>query len=95
MKHFVNLIEGSKHTVEIRTSSNSIIVLGVEEVHKRSAAILERYRIERDRSLDLMPAKGKVAAKTIKPRKKSSKKPSGKAKGKPGQKKRSTLRASN
>ena len=93
MKHFVSLIEGSKETVEIRTSSNSLIVLNVEEVHKRSAAILDRYRIERDRSLDLLPAKGKVATKAIKPRKKAAKKQTGKAKTEPGQKKRSTLRA--
>ncbi|MCP4448417.1 MAG: serine protease [Myxococcales bacterium] len=94
MKHFVGLVESSKDTVEIRTSSNSRIVLSVEEVHKRSGAILERYRIERDRSLDLLPSKGKVEAKTIKPRKRASKKTGFKGKAKPGQKKRATLRAS-
>ncbi len=91
MKHFVGLIEGSKETVDIRTSSGSRIVLSVDEVHKRSPAILDRYRIERDRSIDLMPAKGKVEAKAIKPRKRAaSKKKASKAKPKTGPKSRAT-----
>ena len=91
MKHFVSLIESCKDCVEIRTSSNSLIVLDIDEVHKRSPAILERYRIERDRSTDLLPRPGKVPAKAIKPRKTATKKTASKGKTKPGQKKRSTL----
>ncbi len=94
MKHFVSLVENSKETVEIRTSSNSLIVLDIDEVHKRSATILERYRIERDRSADLLPSKGRVPAKTNKPSKRSRLKKPEKDKTKPGKKKRATLRAS-
>jgi len=82
LKHFVSLIESSRDIVKMRTSSGSVIVLNVEEVHLRSPAILERYRIERDRSLDLIPVKSKVAPKAIKPRKRatSSQEPGGKMK---------------
>jgi len=94
LRHFVSLIEGSRDVVEIRTSSNSLIVLNVDEVHKRSTAILDRYRIERDRSLDLMPSKGNVATKAIKPKKKQGAKPKPKkGNGSSNDKKRATLRA--
>lgn len=73
MKHFVSLIETSKETVEIRTSSNALVVLEIAAVLEGRQRILERYRIEHDRSTDLMPTKAnKVPAKAIKPKKKNS-----------------------
>ena len=66
--HLVSLIDGSKERVEIRTSSNSLIMLDVNEVRARTTTILERYRIERDRSLDLMAKPGAPKA-ALKPQK--------------------------
>lgn len=68
IQHLVSLIDSCKDRVEIRTSSNSLIILDVNQVRARTTTILERYRIERDRSLDLM-AIPSTAKELIKPKK--------------------------
>jgi hypothetical protein len=92
LRHIVSLIEGSKETVEIRTSSNALIVMNVEEAHGRREEILARYRIERDRSEDLVtPLSAPQTPKAIKPRKKVSQEPGRTVPRKPGKKSRATL----
>ncbi|MBL4633613.1 MAG: trypsin-like peptidase domain-containing protein, partial [Kofleriaceae bacterium] len=56
IRHFVSLVENSVDLVEIRTSSNSRIVFSMKLARARTTPILERYRIERDRSSDLLPS---------------------------------------
>ncbi len=76
IQHFVSLVEKSTNTVEIHTSSNSRIVFDVKKARLRSAPILERYRIERDRSVNLMPSwQDKQRPEAIKPSKKVRKSP--------------------
>ena len=73
MAHFVALVETSTSNVQIRTSTNALIVLDVKGVAERGSIILDRYRIERDRSTNL-PAAGITRPpkrKTLKPRKKA------------------------
>ncbi len=91
LKHMVELIESSKDLVEIRTSSNALIIIDLKEAHGCRDEILSRYRIERDRSDDLIAAQPKATkTKAIKPRKKSTNNPSRSNPRKPGQKKRTT-----
>jgi S1-C subfamily serine protease len=58
MHDFVRLCEATSGTLEVRTSSDGYIVLDTERARAASARILERYRIPRDRSLDLEPLPG-------------------------------------
>jgi hypothetical protein len=91
LRHLVTLIETSKKVVELRTSSNALIVMEVKETQKRSEEILARYRIERDRSEDLLsPVVVIEAPKPIKPRKHSGQASRGTPTRKPGKKKRTT-----
>jgi S1-C subfamily serine protease len=53
MADFVATLEGSHGLIEIRTSSDSYIVLDTDTVQGATARILERYHIARDRSRDL------------------------------------------
>ena len=53
MADFAAEVEGSRGSVEIRTSSDGYIVLDSEKVRAATARILERYHIARDRSRDL------------------------------------------
>ena len=55
MHEFVDLVESSQDTVEFKTSSDGIIVLGVKDARTANERILERYRIGADRSIDLAP----------------------------------------
>ena len=75
IRHFVSLVENSVDLVEIRTSSNSRIVFSMKLARARTTPILERYRIERDRSSDLLPNMQAVeqSPTPIKPRKKVKK----------------------
>ncbi|HLU68395.1 MAG TPA: trypsin-like peptidase domain-containing protein [Kofleriaceae bacterium] len=50
---FVRMVEASRGMLEIRTSSDSFIVLDAERARAANPRILERYRIARDRSPDL------------------------------------------
>ena len=91
LRHLVSLIEGSDKVVEIRTSSNALIAMNVKETLARRDEILTRYRIERDRSEDLLTSLSKsTMPKAIKPSKKVPKKPGPTVPRKPGQKKRAT-----
>ena len=92
LKHFVSMVEASSDAVEIRTSSNALIVLDIKEAQQRCGQILDRYRIERDRSADLVAdvPKAKAAPKAIKPRKRSKQSPGRTPPQKPGQKTRAT-----
>ncbi len=91
LRHIVALIEGSDKIVEIRTSSNALIVMDLKETQARREDILARYRIERDRSEDLItPLSAQSTPKTIKPRKKGDQNPERAIPQKPGQKKRAT-----
>jgi S1-C subfamily serine protease len=91
LRHMLSLVETSGSAVEVRTSSNALIVIDVKEAQGRHAEILARYRITRDRSDDLFVAKAKKdAPEAIKPRKRGAKKPAKKVPRKPGQKKRAT-----
>lgn len=91
LRHLVSLIESSKKTVEIRTSSNALIVMDYKETQKRSDDILARYRIERDRSDDLLsPVSVTKAPRPIKPRKRIAQAANAAGARKPGQKKRTT-----
>lgn len=92
LRHFLHLVESSPKVVEIRTSSNALIVLDVKESQQRRDQILNRYRIERDRSDDLIAAspKAKAVAKAIKPRKRNNQSTETTTPRKPGQKKRTT-----
>lgn len=96
LQHIVSLVESSDKLVEIRTSSNALIVMDVEATNGRRDEILARYRIERDRSDDLIkPKAAPTKPKAIKPRKKAAKKPGPSVPQKPGQKKRATKSRSN
>lgn len=53
MRHFVDLVEGASGLLHIRTSSMGSIVLDTGATSAANARILDRYRIERDRSTDL------------------------------------------
>src|SRR5688572_18090926 len=53
MIDFVVEVEQSRGMVEIRTSSDGLIVLDTERARGATARILDRYRIARDRSPDL------------------------------------------
>jgi len=53
MKEFVALLDASTGLVEIRTSSDSVIVLSAEAARDANSRILERYHIPRDRSANL------------------------------------------
>jgi S1-C subfamily serine protease len=63
MIDFVSTVESSQGTVEIRTSSDSYIVLDCAKAHAAATRILDRYRIARDRSTDL----DDVAAPVVSP----------------------------
>ncbi|HUS64252.1 MAG TPA: trypsin-like peptidase domain-containing protein [Kofleriaceae bacterium] len=63
MIDFVHAVESSTGTIEIRTSSDSYVVLDCEKAHAAAARILDRYRIARDRSTDL----DDVAAPVVSP----------------------------
>lgn len=71
IRHFVSLVEKSVDTVEIVTSSNSKIVFSMKRARERNGPILERYRIERDRSSDLVrsPVPRSASPTAIKPKK--------------------------
>ena len=47
-------IDAATGVVEITTTSGGVIMLDAAEVHKATPRILERYRIPRDRSPNLM-----------------------------------------
>jgi S1-C subfamily serine protease len=53
MADFVTQVEASRGLIEIRTSSDSYIVLDTERAREATPRILERYHIARDRSPDL------------------------------------------
>lgn len=53
MRHFVELVEGSGPRVQIRTSDKCLIVLDSAEAKAKSADLLARYHVPRDRSRDL------------------------------------------
>lgn len=53
MREFVDLVEAAKGTIEIRTTSDGMIVLDTTEVAAARDRILGRYHIVRDRSADL------------------------------------------
>lgn len=59
MSHFVELVDGAKGVIEIRTSDRCIAAFDVDEARAANARILERYRINHDRSVDL---RAKLAA---------------------------------
>lgn len=54
MRDFVRLLSRAQGTVEIRLSSNSLIVLDVPALTAASHRILARYRVTADRSTDLV-----------------------------------------
>jgi S1-C subfamily serine protease len=54
MLDFVNKLEQATGVVEIKTSSNHLIVMDASEVKRRNPRILERYHIVSDRSADLL-----------------------------------------
>jgi S1-C subfamily serine protease len=56
MKDLVARIAGAHGLVEIQTSSGGVIMLDTDEVRRANPRILERYRIARDRSPDLVGA---------------------------------------
>lgn len=61
MREFVEMIESSDGQIEIKTSSDGLVVLATADVAAAQRRILERYRIARDRSPDLEPGRRAVA----------------------------------
>jgi S1-C subfamily serine protease len=55
MRDFVDKIENGGGVVEIRTSGDGVIVLDAAQAKEANERILERYRIGRDRSINLTP----------------------------------------
>jgi len=53
LHHFVDIVDRATGLLEIRTTSDGVIVLDTAEVRTATPRILERYRIARDRSPDL------------------------------------------
>ncbi len=53
MIHFVELVESTRGLIELRVSSDGVIVLDSEAALAATQRILDRYRIARDRSPDL------------------------------------------
>jgi hypothetical protein len=54
MTDFVARMEASSGTVELRTSSDGVIVLDTRLAREATRRILDRYRIVHDRSPDLL-----------------------------------------
>ena len=54
MRDFVSLVESSVAMVEIKTSSQGVIVMDPKEARAANESILTRYHIPRDRSRDLL-----------------------------------------
>ncbi len=52
MRHFVQLVEGAK-TLTITTTDHGVLMLDAAACRRAMPEILERYRIDRDRSMDL------------------------------------------
>ena len=53
MSDFVRMLEGATGLVEIRTSTDGVVVLDSDQVRAATPRILARYHIARDRSADL------------------------------------------
>jgi S1-C subfamily serine protease len=61
MNHFVRLVEAASGDVQIRTTSDGLIVLDAGEVRAAHSRILGRYHISRDRSPDLDPTRSSIS----------------------------------
>ncbi|MFH2005039.1 MAG: trypsin-like peptidase domain-containing protein [bacterium] len=55
MRHFVSLMDQARGVVEIGTSRHGTLMFDADAVRETMPRILERYRIPRDRSADLVP----------------------------------------
>jgi S1-C subfamily serine protease len=53
MLHFVRMMEAARGPIEIRTTTDGVIVLDSEEVRAATPRIMARYHIARDRSPDM------------------------------------------
>jgi S1-C subfamily serine protease len=53
MLHFVQLVEGATELIEIRTSTDGLIILDAAQVRAATPRIMARYHVARDRSPDL------------------------------------------